>query len=455
MINKKVIFILVNEGVSARYFFHTNLYNLLNAYYKVIVLTKDKKVLEKNFLIKNSLIENYSENFFYNSLYFIYDFFRQVRILTFFDKKNHFSNYWRKFYFKSKNSLKKRIFFSSASLLSLLTSNIFLFHLLFNKLESYLVKKPNLFIYKKYNPDYLFTTSLGCLSNDAYFIHEAKKLNVKHCALILSWDNTTTKGPYLYYPDKVVAWTQLMKNELINFHRLNENKIFISGPLFFDYHKSLLRNKIIKSPTDKTIFLALESPTTFKNNIKLLKYVIRSIEKLNKIKLIVRLHPLTFKRDHNNKIINQKLLNDINRIVKEYNFIELDCPHIIESELSCLTTINDSRGYVERLYKSDILIAYFSTLFLEASLFDIPCINISLASRVNLHYKDLMNFYHNARVNNTGAITYVYNQKELDNAIKMYLNNPKQNQKNRKELVNNECEPNIQDSVNKFLELNL
>ena len=44
----------------------------------------------------------------------------------------------------------------------------------------------------------------------------------------MNWDNTTTKGMSGCKPDRAIAWNNIMKEELINHHDLNE-KHFVGG----------------------------------------------------------------------------------------------------------------------------------------------------------------------------------------------------------------------------------
>ena len=89
------------------------------------------------------------------------------------------------------------------------------------------------------SPDLVLTTSLGTFSFDEFILRAAKKKNIRNCSIILSWDNTTTRGYASFHADKVISWTDIMKNELIEFHDVDEKKIYIGGVAHFDDYYNL------------------------------------------------------------------------------------------------------------------------------------------------------------------------------------------------------------------------
>ena len=73
------------------------------------------------------------------------------------------------------------------------------------------------------------TSSLGVFSCDEYILRISRKLNIKSCSCILSWDNSTTRGYPGALPDMIYSWTDIMKEELINFSDCNRNIITTAG----------------------------------------------------------------------------------------------------------------------------------------------------------------------------------------------------------------------------------
>ena len=94
----------------------------------------------------------------------------------------------------------------------------------------------------------------------------------------------------------------------------------------------------------------------------------------------------------------------------------------------------------------------FSTLNLEASIFDKPTINIAFdnskaevkgykQNRFNIKVDEMQT--HNQRVINSGATEVVHSYSELHTSILSALKNPSCKSKARKNLVKNECSDNI------------
>ena len=98
---------------------------------------------------------------------------------------------------------------------------------------------------------------------------------------------------------------------------------------------------------------------------------------------------------------------------------------------------------------SAMLINMFSTLNLEASIFDCPIINVcyngyQVGKPVDIRQDIAIDEIqvHNQRLLRYGALSLAYNEDELHQAINQYLEHPKLHKAQRKHLCENECGPN-------------
>jgi hypothetical protein len=79
---------------------------------------------------------------------------------------------------------------------------------------------PRLFehVFQQYQPDLVVVASVGNLRGaDALLMREARRHGCKVASVVLSWDNSSSRGIGGATPDFVVAWTPTMKRELVEY----------------------------------------------------------------------------------------------------------------------------------------------------------------------------------------------------------------------------------------------
>ncbi len=93
-------------------------------------------------------------------------------------------------------------------------------------------------IYKKYQPDLVLTTTTGRDVVDRPILRVAKKLGLKTCTFIESWDNIWKMARLRkeqVIPDKIIVWNQIMKDHLLReFPEVNEEQVAVTGAPRFD-----------------------------------------------------------------------------------------------------------------------------------------------------------------------------------------------------------------------------
>ena len=82
----------------------------------------------------------------------------------------------------------------------------------------------------------LVVTSLGTFNYDQLFMRQARKHKIKVISVILSWDNTTTRGYPSATSDLIITWTDIMKKELIHLNDIDETKIKVGGVAHYDQY---------------------------------------------------------------------------------------------------------------------------------------------------------------------------------------------------------------------------
>lgn len=319
-------------------------------------------------------------------------------------------------------------------------------------------------VFERFRPDVLVVTSLGTFNFDEYLMREARKLDIPVVSVILSWDNTTTRGMPGAWADHVLSWTENMKKELIQLNDVPEEKITVSGVPHFDHYYN--EDKLIKradlfqklglDPAKKVIFFVTKSPNGYAWNSQVAELILNAIESgeiSRDAQLLVRLHPIYY-RMKDGGLLFQKFLDEFHELQRRFPGFVINVPEMVtgsgtlnysmpESEIIMLASI---------LKHSDVVVNMFSTLNVEASIFDAPIVNVSFdakelspeeRSRLKARYDIGMDERqtHNQRIIQTGGIAMAYSPDELVRHVNAYLLDRRKDQEGRRKIATHEAGP--------------
>ena len=308
-------------------------------------------------------------------------------------------------------------------------------------------------LYRFYRPDLFIVGSLG-FRTDAYLLHEAKKNNIKTLSVVLNWDNATTKGMSGCPPDNVVVWNEGMKNEVIWHHDVPKENIFIGGAALYDiyYRKEtfLPRTKVLErfnlQPDKKIIFYGTMSPTRFPWNPEIVEILARACAEDKFIfpcQLLVRLHPIYFHKKTKKSKFNEEF-NRFMAIKNKYGNVYYNIPNLIKPEGDMDGLHPDDMKLLANIIKnSSVLLCFFSTLILEASILDIPVVSLCLEGKSNFwgEEKEVLKGTHLQDVLSSGGVKIAFTEEELIDAINYYLEDPSRDAGGRKKIRENKCGP--------------
>lgn len=359
-----------------------------------------------------------------------------------------------------KDSLKisnRQIVLKFMDLIIKLSRKIYLLRKLWFLLENILYT-PNIHqdSFKKYNPDILLVSSVGTFHYDQYFMRQAKKNGTKVITAVLSWDNTTTRGYPAAYSDMIISWTDVMKQELVDLNEIKEDKIEVGGVAHYDYYfdsgfiwsrkKLLSYFKIDKNK--KIILFATKSPNCYSSN-ELIADIISSAISDGSISdeyiLVIRLHPIYY-RMKNSKLVFQKQLNEITGLALKYSHVVVNEPHIETNVMNYSMPEKEIKLLASLLKHSSLMVNIFSSLNIEASVFDTPLVNVSFEKDNNSISDDKARFNidldlrqtHNQRIVNSNGVTMVYKKDDIIRAINENLVHPSKMKEGRKKIVDTE-----------------
>lgn len=455
---KKNICLVVDQGFSARYLLRSDFFKILKKSGVSIVIvapSADEEYFLKEFAGENIFIEKYELEKYDNRFRKLHAFFALGRLYA--HNNKHFINfprYWYKHYKQTRNNKTfiRKIYNLLLDLMIYLLSNFKSARKMLPVVESLFTPDVHAHLFKKYKPDALITTSLGNLLHDRFVMHEARRYGANVLSFVLSWDNTTTKGIAGAKIDHVVAWTQTMRRELIDFHDFDPGDIFIGGVTQYDeyvkeqnlYSREEIFVKMGLDPNRKTLFYCLESPTQYPWNLKLLDLMARLIKEnafSKPCQVLARLHPIYF-RIKDEKFRFQKDIDALKELQNKYPHMHFDYPEILSQKMSFDMPKSEVLKLGSLLKNSDIMICFYSSMMIEASIFDMPIVNIALYHKNDLPNEVMGNHNHNKRVLATGGVRTVYDEKSLVESINTYLDDPSTDRSGREKIVEHETGPN-------------
>jgi len=460
MKRKKNIYLAVDQGFSARYLLRSDFFDALcRSEHRVIILApnSDEPYFQKEFEAEHVHLQRYKiekyANYFKGST--LQSLLRAAFLFTY---KNHqeinHPTFWYPHYLgtlKAESFAKKllSIFFDWGVRLLRVSdrSRRFVQHMTLFFSPQY-----HRSIFAAYPPDLLITTSLGNLSYDHFIMNEARRHGARLLSMILSWDNPTTKGFYRIEPDFVIAWTETMKQELIRFHGIAPEKIFVGGVVQYDPYfspnglmeKAELYSHFSLSKDRKLIFFCLMSPAQFHWNPKLISLLGEMIQQnafSAPCQVLVRLHPIYF-RVNNGKLKFQKDIDELQSIRERYPHVHYDFPEILSQKMSYDMPFWEAVKLGSTLKYCDVLLCFFSSMMIEASIFDTPVVNVALVEKNEIPTRVIMKHNHIKRILKTNGVNIAFTRQQLISQINDYLLNKGKDRKGRKKIVVQETGPN-------------
>ena len=465
---QNTILIPVNQGFAIRYLLQTDIFvELQRAGNRIVILVPNP--LESSLTpfkqFDNVIFETYRETA-------CYDFLQQskiekqlalIRLFTLNAQADittikGIHNAWTKDFLR-KPSIKKKLTVKIVNFIVYLTRRIRLLRDFLLWIEQRLFS-PALHrdIFESYKPNLLIVSSLGTFDYDQFFMREAYNNKVPVMSILLSWDNTTTRGMPGAYVNHVVAWTDIMQQELIELHDIPKRDIFVGGVAHFDHYykdKVLLdRHKLFAKlhldTNKKTIFFITKSPNCYPWNADIAEIILRAMRQAKitaSCQLITRLHPIYY-RKKNNTYVFQSFLDQFMQLQQKYPELVINEPEIISKTINYLMPEDEISILASILKHCDLAINIFSTVNVEACVFNKPIINICFEGTAypgpeKARYEISMDEAqtHNQRIVKSGAIKMARNDKQLVELINEALAKPTADATNRQHIVQTECGP--------------
>lgn len=287
--------------------------------------------------------------------------------------------------------------------------------------------------FEKYCPSLVFVTDIFN-DPDIDVMREAKARRIFTLGMVRSWDNITSKGLNHLIPDKLVVNTEKIKDEAVRYNDVRSDDVVVVGVPHYDRYvqdRRISKTELLKSlnldPKKKTIFFAPPSDIYSEHNPVSVQIIKALSDHFPDCQFLLRLY-----------IVGKADLGDIKAIP---NRIAIDDPGSREDFVDVDLTAGDSH-LADLLYHSDVVVAFASTLAIDAVVFNKPVVFIGFDGDQRPYWQSLRRFYdydHQRDVLKTGGIKLAKNMEELLQYVQNYLADPSLDGAGRKKIIEERC----------------
>ena len=199
------------------------------------------------------------------------------------------------------------------------------------------------------------------------YIQAARALEIRTVAIVLSWDNLTTKGTFHIIPDAVFVWNEALAEEATRLHDVPQDKTYVTGAPVFDFwfemepsqdYHSFCNNVAISADEPYVLYLCSSGYIAKRDEPSFLKEFARALRinpDTRKVGVMVRPHPLNATVWHG--------FEDENVTVWPKGASWVDTPEV-------------KQDYYNSIYHSSAVVGVNTSALLEAAILDKPCVTV-------------------------------------------------------------------------------
>jgi hypothetical protein len=331
----------------------------------------------------------------------------------------------RKIIFKPISKALKRSKFAN----SLIGSNMVFFTL--KRIERLIPPDPAILRWLEDNRPDVVVASPYILPGSAEidYIQAAGELKIPTVAIVLSWDNLTTKGTFHRIPDAVLVWNDALRQEAVTIHGVPSENIYLTGAPVFDFWSEMKPTLSYEEfcseagldPGLPYILYLCSSKYISGDETEFVGQIGRTITQ-NKnqynANILVRPHPL-----------NTAIWENAGNRMKEVTL----WPH----HVSWVDTVEAKQAYFNSIYHSRAVIGVNTSAFLEAALLDRPCLTF-----MSEHHRDRQSERgHFRHLLNADFLEVTRNQDELAAAVGRILSGRDSRKEQREKFVSDFIRP--------------
>jgi len=302
-------------------------------------------------------------------------------------------------------------------------------------------------LFARHRPDLVVAASPGIFAADAQLLREARRHGVRTAAVILGWDNPTSKGYRGADIDELMVWSERMAEQVQTFLDVPRSRSFVAGVPFFDAYqrddglptRAELFARHDLDPSRRLIVFATSSPTLWELNEPIAETLARAID-MGALgppaQLVIRVHP-------NYRRPGEKTFGGYSAIAERHGHVRVDVPEVRSERLRIDRAADDERWLGALFKHCDVLVNVFSTTTLEAFLLDRPVVLV--AEEVGLDGgsagRGWAEFDHLKALTRYGAGRVAHRLEDIPALVGRALAEPHADRDARRRVAEEECGP--------------
>ena len=302
-------------------------------------------------------------------------------------------------------------------------------------------------LFARHRPDLVVAASPGIFAADAQLLREARRHGVRTVAVILGWDNPTSKGYRGADVDELVVWSERMAEQVDTFLDVPRARSFVAGVPYFDaYHREdglPTRDELFArhslDPARRLIVFATSSPTLWNLNEPIAETLAQAIDAGAlgaSAQLVIRVHP-------NYRRPGELTHAGYAEIAARHPHVRVDVPEVRSERLRIDRAADDERWLGALFKHCDVLVNVFSTTTLEAFLLDRPVVLV--AEEVGLDGgsagRGWAEFDHLKALTRYGAGRVAHRLEDIPVLVARALAEPHADRDGRRRVAEEECGP--------------
>lgn len=267
-----------------------------------------------------------------------------------------------------------------------------------------------------------------------------------HC--IGNYDHLTSKGFRGILPDRLLAWGPQMVDDAVTLHGIPKERVRVIGSLRYNSiretgkmkdRESFLRGIGLDPALPTIVFAGFIFESQYFEMLEVHRHL---REARRPCQLVLRLYP-------NKILMNSVYARPLAAYAGSLAGVYVSCadPHFKSGSRDCEVLQVEEEELWNILRHCDVLVDYYSTIVLEAAIFDKPVIHmhylpsvarVVVREEVPLEYWNLI---HNRRITSYGAVDIARSREELVALIEANLGHAFRRAAARKKMVERECGP--------------
>src|SRR5215207_2942555 len=321
------------------------------------------------------------------------------------------------------------------------------------RIQNRFIPHPNLYtnLFASHKPELVIASTAGWRL-DRYLLREATLHKVPTMAAVVGWDNPSSYAIRGAPMDYATCWSQLQKDELVYGSDWGPAHVHIGGiPSYDGYfrkHWQLSKEAYFKlhglDPDRKLISYACSFVHFAPNypNVEALAKLVSSDELAEPSQLLIRLHPSHFQEKPR---IFAEERERIFELEKKYPHVHVVKPVPLGGSLGYYSG-EDMDEKSSMMAHSDVLVTVYSTMVVETAVHDTPIVAAvidvpggwNVPKKFSLSLKEIGDWPTHKRFRDAKAGRVVSNEKELCEAIDLYLKNPSLDAAERRKFIEDE-----------------